>query len=79
MSSNPDLWKKWKWLPSHNDEGNGRESDLVSAEHGGDGDVEAGSHLTVGLQHDAGAEVVHRQNLKEDSEISDVIDISLQW
>ncbi len=76
MLSNDEYWKmkcyqkmidEWlniiQWLPSHDDEGDGGEPDLISAQHGCDGHVEAGSHLTVGLKHDARTQVVHRQNL----------------
>ena len=48
---------------AHGHQRSGREAELLRAQQGGDGDVATGLQLTVGLQHDAGAEVVHHQRL----------------
>ena len=45
------------------DQRRGGEAELLGAEQRGDGDVASGFELAVGLQHYAGAQVVHHQGL----------------
>lgn len=48
---------------AHGDERRGREPKLLGTQERGNGEVAAGAHLPIGLQHGAAAQVVRHQSL----------------
>ena len=56
-------WQTRIMMQPSRDQRRGREAEFLGAEQRGDDDVAAGLELSVGLDHDAAAQVVEHQRL----------------